>query len=328
VITRRDALLGLVSGAIATPRPLSADDAARVMTAADVHVAKYPTVEAVRWIGEQLAAATGDRLGIRVYHSGQLGREQDTIEFARFGAIDFTRVNFAALNNAFPLTRVAALPYVFDSVAHMRRAMDGEPGRRILEGFTARGLVGLCIYDSGVRCVYNVRRPIHVPADLHGLKIRVPPSDIFIDIGLALGANATPLAFGEVYSSLQTHLIDGAENNIRSFHSSRQFEVARYWSETDHSYSPEALLVSRHTLDRLGADERRLLTDLAAQSVPYMRQLWDTAEAQSRTAVLEAGVAINEVDRGAFVTATAPLLERWLDSAELRDLYDSIRSMA
>jgi tripartite ATP-independent transporter DctP family solute receptor len=326
-ITRRQALMGIGAGALAGVRALAAEPS-RVLTAADVHVAKYPTVEAVRWIGEQLAAATGDRLGIRVYHSGQLGREQDTVEMARFGAIDLTRVNFAALNNAFPLTQVPALPYVFDSVAHMRRAMDGEPGRRVLEGFAARDVVGLCIYDSGVRCVYNVRRPIEVPEDLHGLKIRVPPSDIFIEIGLALGANSTPLSFGEVYSSLQTHLIDGAENNIRSFHSSRQFEVARYWSETYHSYSPEALLVSRRSLDRLGSDERRLLIDLAAKSVPFMRGLWDAAEQESRAAVIAAGVTINAVDRAAFSHATAPLVERRLRSPELRRLYDDIRSMA
>jgi len=298
------------------------------MTAADVHVAGYPTVEAVRWMGEQLSNATGGELRVRVYHSGQLGREFDTIEMVRFGAIAFTRVNFAALNNAFPLTRVAVLPYVFDSVAHMRRAMDGAPGRAVLDGFAARGLVGLCIYDSGVRCMYNVRRPVHEPADLHGLKVRVPPSDIFIGIGRALGANPTPLSFGEVYSSLQTHLIDGAENNIKSFHSSRQFEVARYWSETQHSYSPEALLISRRTFDRLAAHEQDLLLRFAQESVPYMRVLWDKAEEDARAAVLASGVAINDVDRPAFAAATAGLNARWLDDPALRRLHDDIRGMA
>jgi tripartite ATP-independent transporter DctP family solute receptor len=320
MVTRRDVLLGIGASAVAGA-DAAATGQARTLTAADVHVSKYPTVEAVRWIGRQLAAATGDQLGIRVYHSGQLGREQDTVEMARFGAIDLTRVNFAALNNAFPLTGVPALPYVFDSVAHMRRAMDGDPGRRVLEGFRARDLVGLCIYDSGVRCVYNVRRPIHVPADLRGLKIRVPPSDIFIEIGLALGANPTPLSFGEVYSSLQTRLIDGAENNIHSFHSSRQFEVARHWSETNHSYSPEALLVSRTSLEQLGSTERDLLLRLATESVPVMRALWDAAEEESRAAVLKAGVAINAVDQAAFARATAPLLETRLEAPGMRRLY-------
>jgi len=327
MLSRRAAIVGLGAGLAAATRGL-AMPGSQVMTAADVHVAGYPTVEAVRWIGRKMAEATGDRHGIRVYHAGQLGREQDTVEMVRFGAIDLTRVNFAALNNAFPLTQVPALPYVFDSVEHMRRAMDGDPGRRVLEGFASRGLVGLCIYDSGVRCVYNVRRAIHTPADLAGLKIRVPPSDIFIEIGRALGANPTPLSFGEVYSSLQTHLIDGAENNIHSFRSSRQFEVAKHWSETRHSYSPEALLMSRRGFERLGRPEQELLLRLASESVPYMRGLGDVAEAESRASVLAAGVQINETDLAAFEAATAPLVERRLGNPDLRHLYDDIRSLA
>lgn len=326
MLTRRELLVGMAATLAAT-RANSAD-ATRTLTAADVHVSGYPTVEAVRWIGRRLDEETGGRLGIRVYHSGQLGREEDTVEMARFGAIDLARVNFAAVNNAFPLTRIPALPYVFDSVAHMRRAMDGTAGRDILEGFARRGLVGLCIYDSGVRCIYNVLRPIHEPADLAGLKIRVPPSDIFIEIGRALGANPTPLSFGEVYSSLQTHLIDGAENNIRSFHSSRQFEVARYWSQTQHSYSPEALLMSRRNFDALAPRDRELLRQAATESVPYMRVLWDEAEQVSRTTVSEAGVQINDVDLEPFRRATAPLLERRLEIPALRNLYRAIRDQA
>jgi tripartite ATP-independent transporter DctP family solute receptor len=326
--TRRTALLMLAAGAAVATRARAAAALQTVLHAADVHVAGYPTVEAVRWIGERLAAATGGELGLHVYHSGQLGREQDTVEMARFGAIDLTRVNFAPLTNPFPLTGVAALPYVFQSVEHMRRAMDGEPGRRILADFARRDLVGLAIYDSGVRCVYNVRRAIHVPQDLKGLKIRVPPSDIFIEIGRALGANPTPLSFGEVYSSLQTHLIDGAENNIRSFHSSRQFEVARYWSETRHSYSPEALLMSRRSFDRLGAERQALLLRLATESVPVMRAAWDEAEKTSRAAVLAAGIHINDVQLQEFARATRPVVEARLTAAPLRRLYEDIQGMA
>lgn len=326
-LTRRDAMLMVAAGAVAATRARAASPG-KILTAADVHVSGYPTVEAVRWIGTRLSEATDGQFGLRVYHSGQLGREQDTVEMARFGAIDITRVNFAAVNNAFPMTRVAALPYVFDSVAHMRRAVDGPPGRQILADFERRELIGLAIYDSGVRSVYNVRRAIHQPTDLAGLKIRVPPSDIFIEIGRALGANPTPLSFGEVYSSLQTHLIDGAENNIRSFHSSRQFEVARYWSETGHSHSPEALLISRRSFERLDGEVRQLLLRFAAESVPHMRTLWDEAEARSRAAVLESGVSINAVDVAAFERATAPVLEAHLEDPGLRQLYRDIRSLA
>jgi tripartite ATP-independent transporter DctP family solute receptor len=316
------------AGACLLPGAAPLATATRVLTAADSQVNGYPTVAAVQWIGRRLAEETGGRLGIRSYHSGQLGREGDTVEMARFGAIDLARVNFAALNNAFPLTQAFVLPYVFESLAHMRRAVDGAAGRAVLDGFAARKLVGLCTYDAGTRSVYNVRRPLHRPADLAGLKIRVPPSDVFIELGRALGANPTPLPFGEVYTALETHLIDGAENNVRAFHATRQFEVARFWSRTAHSYSPDALVLSRRTFDSLAPRDRELLLALAAESVPYMRTLWDRAEADSLAAVTVAGVAFNDVDLDAFRQATAPVVERRIREPALRRVYDQIRSVA
>lgn len=318
-----------LAGIAAVPAGFAAaEGTGRTLIAADVHVDKYPTVEAVRFIGRELAAATGGRLGVRVYHAGQLGRESDTLDLVRYGGLDITRVNFAVLNNAFPLTRVAAAPFVFDSTEHMRRALDGAAGDAIRAGFGTRGLMALAFYDSGARSFYNVRRPVVVPADLAGLKIRVPPSDLFIDMIAALGGNPTPLAYGEVYSALGTHLIDGGENNVRSFHTSRQFEVARYWSSTRHSYSPEALLMSRSALDAMRPGDREALLDAARRSVPYMRTLWDAAEAESRAKVAADGVRFNEVDLGAFRDAARPLLARVLADPAARQVHALIRGVA
>jgi tripartite ATP-independent transporter DctP family solute receptor len=328
MLNRRDALIGLGALCAGQSRMAAALGSDGLLTAADVHIDGYPTVQAVRWMSERIAARTDGRLRIRVYHAGQLGRESDTVDLARFGALDMTRVNFAPLNNAFPSTRVFSLPYVFESVQHMRRAVDGEPGAAVLEEFQRRELIGLAIYDAGSRSFYNVRRPVHEPRDLHGLKIRVPPSDIFIAAIAALGANPTPLPFGEVYSALQTHLIEGAENNWRTFHTSRQFEVAHFWSQTDHSYSPEALLLSRRTYAALSPRDREIVMEAARESVPYMRTLWDEMEAQSRATVLAAGVQENEVDRPAFHKAAAPLHERYLSDPALRQLFDGIRALA
>ncbi|MDH5834278.1 TRAP transporter substrate-binding protein [Luteimonas kalidii] len=299
-----------------------------MLTATDVHVSDYPTVEAVRWIGETLERETGGRLRLRLYHSGQLGREAEAIDMARFGAIDFARVYSGALNNAFPLTRALCLPYAFESVAHMRRAMDGEVGRAVLDGFGGRGLVGLAIYDSGARCFYNARRPIHVPADLAGMKIRVPVSDIFIRMLRLFGANATPLSLGEVYSGMETHMIDGAENNIRSFHSSRHFEAARYWSQSEHSYAPDVLLLSRRTWDALAPGDRELVRETARASVQVMRQAWDASEAAAREQVLAAGIDTNDVDMDAFRRAAAPLLAEYRRDPRIDALYARIRAAA
>lgn len=324
---RREMLFGLGAACVAQA-PLARAATKGALTAADVHVDKYPTVEAVRWMSRKIEQETNSRLRIRVYHAGQLGRESDTVELARFGALDITRVNFAPLTNPFPLTRLFALPYVFDSVEHMRRVVDGPAGKTVLDSFQTRDLVGLAIYDAGVRSFYNVHRPIREPGDLSGLKVRVPPSDIFLEMGRALGANPTPLPFGEVYSALQTHLIDGAENNWRTLHTSRQFEVARYVSMTEHSHSPEALLMSRRTFDALSEGDREIVLRAAAESVPVMRELWDRMEADSREFVLNAGVQRNDVDLDAFRRAAQPVVESTLQDARLRKLYEQVRAAA
>jgi tripartite ATP-independent transporter DctP family solute receptor len=314
---------GAMFGAFASDRR-----AAGTLTATDVHPKDYPTVVAVRWLGETLERETGGRLRIRTYHAGQLGRESDTLELARNGAIDFTRVYTGALNNAFPLTKALCMPFAFDSVSHQRRVHDGAVGAAVLRGFESRGVVGLALYDCGARCFYNTRRPLQTPKDLAGLKLRVPPSDIFIALIRLLGGNPTPLAYGQVFSALETHLIDGAENNLRSFHASRHFETARYWSQTAHSYAPDALLISKRTFDALSASDRALLCDAAQASVRVMREAWDMSEAESRRALVAAGVTMNAVDTSMFRRAAAPLIREILVDSRLRALHNAIRQAA
>lgn len=303
-------------------------DPAGVLTASDVHVADYPTVQALRWMGDTISRESGGDLSMRVYHSGQLGRENDTVDLARFGALDITRINFASLNNTFPATQAMSLPYVFDSTGHLRRSVDGAAGRAILEAFAKRGLVGLAIYDSGARCFYNHLRPVAEPGDLKGLKIRVPPSDMFVGLVRALGANPTPLSYGEIFSALQTKLIDGAENNWTTFQTSRHFEVARYWAQSEHSYSPEAVLMSQRRYEKLSSRQQELVRSAALESVPYMRTLWDSSEAASRAAVEKAGVHAIQVNRVAFQKVAAPILESYMKDPQLQRIYQEIRAVA
>lgn len=326
--SRRAFLGALASGACASA--IGAGDAKTTwLTATDVHVPGYPTIEALRWIGEQLLERTSGRLGIRLYHSGQLGRESDAIDLARFGALDIARVHMGSLNNPFPATRILSAPYVFQSTGHLRRSLDGAPGRAILARFADRGLVGLEFYDSGARNFYNTRHPISEPGDLAGLKIRVPPSDLFMALVRALGANPTPLPYGEVFSALQTRLIDGAENNWKTFYTTRQFEEARHFALTGHSYAPEALLFSARRDASLAQPDRDLIRELATASVPRMRELWDRTEDETRRLVVESGVSVTEVDREAFARAAAPVVERLIaGDAGQRALHEAIRGLA
>lgn len=312
MISRR-ALLG--SGAVAATGAgvaLASTNAGTIITAVDVHPRDYPTVEAVHWMGEEIARETNGRIAFRQYPSGQLGTETDTVNLARFQVLDIARVYLGAVNNMFPATQPLALPYIFRDEGHMRRVCDGDIGHDILQAFERRGLIGLAFYDSGFRSMYNARHPIHTPGDMRDLKVRVPRADIFIRTLEAMGANPTPIPFGEVFTGLQTHLIDAAENNWATFQSTRQYEVARYWSQTDHCGAPEALLMSKARYDALAPADRDLIRAKARESVPIMRALWDQKQAAARQTVLDAGVHYNQADIEAFRRAVEPMKRRYM----------------
>jgi tripartite ATP-independent transporter DctP family solute receptor len=328
MINRRQIMAGGGLALAASASGCSAVAAPSVLTACDVHRDGYPTVKAVKWIGEQLAAQTNGRLSLRNYPSAQLGAEDDTIVLAQSGVIDMCRVNSAGLNNAFPLTQPLSMPFVIEGAEHLHAVCDGAIGQTILQGFEARGLVGLAIYDAGGRCFYNTHRPIEKPADLHGMKIRVPQSDVFIEAVAAMGANPTPLTVSAVYSSLQSRLIDGAENNWPTFETSRHVEVAKYWSQTRHSYSPEFLLMSKRTYDTLQPADRDLLRDLARQSVGVMREAWVTTEAEARQKALAEGTLVIDVNRTAFQAACQKVVDARLRDERVGIIFNQIRGLA
>jgi tripartite ATP-independent transporter DctP family solute receptor len=327
MLTRRGlGILGMASlAAGCAPRPATGRG---TFTAADVHPDGHPVVEAMRWMNDELSRLTDGRLSMDIYPSGQLGAEDDSIGLARFQAVDMCRVAAAALNNAFPETRLWALPYVFQSVQHMRAVVDGGVGHDLLNVFEGRGLVGLAYYDAAPRCLYNVRHPVREPGELRGLKIRAPNSDIFLEMLAAMGANPTPLSFGGVFSALQTHLIDGAENNWPSYQSSRQYEVAHFWSDSQHCFSPDALLMSKGAFDALSGADQELVRDVARRSVAVQRTLWDERSATAQAEVVAAGVQVSSVDRPAFEASVRPLLERYLRDPVLRGLYDRVQALA
>lgn len=300
-----------------------------MLRSTDAHPAGYPTVEAVRFLGEDLARRSHGRLSVKVYSGGQLGEERDTLEITVFGGLDMNRVSLAPLSNISPLVVVPSLPFLFSSQAHMRAAMDGPPGQLILDSLQPYGLVGLCFYDAGVRSVYNNLRPVRTPEDMRGMKIRVQNSDVFVAMMKAVGANPTPMPYGEVYSALVQGVVDGAENNWPSLESSRHYEAIRYFSMTRHVMLPEILLMSLHSWNRLEPDDRELVRASARASVPVMRQLWDERVAHSRKRVLASGhVAVNDdVDIPAFRRLLEPVWEQFLTTPELRRLVAEIRAL-
>ncbi|MDB5376666.1 MAG: C4-dicarboxylate transporter [Rubritepida sp.] len=298
------------------------------LRSADTHPDGYPTVEAVKFMGRLVEERSGGRLKVQVFHSRQLGEERETLEQTRFGVIDLNRVNFGPLNNLVPETVVPGLPFVFRDEAHMRRVMDGQIGEEIIAGTDRHGFVGLCYYDSGARSFYTRNRAARTPDDMRGLKIRVQQSDLWVAIMRAVGANATPLPFGEVYSALQTGVVDGAENNWPSYDSTRHFEVAKHYCVTEHSMSPEILVASKRSFDRLPRELQGILRQAAKDSVPEMRRLWDAQTEVSRQRVIAAGSLVNEVDKEAFARAMAPVYDQFARDQRMRTLISRIRETA
>ncbi len=301
----------------------------RMLLSSDTHPVGYPTVEAVQEMGRLLLERTSGRLGVRVYAGGQLGAERDTLEMTSFGGLDLNRVFMSPLNAIEPDTMIPSLPFLFHSKEHMRSALDGAPGRAILDRLEPHGLIGLCYYDSGERSFYNTKRPILSPEDMKGLKIRTPNSDLSVAMINATGANATPMDLGEVYQSLVQGVIDGAENNWPSFESGRHFEAAPYFSLTRHTMTPEVLLMAKARWDKLSSADREIVMACAAESVPFMRKLWDERVAASRERLLAAGVKENEVaDREAFVRLMRPVYDRFVTTPFQKRIVAEIEGMA
>ncbi|MEL1251131.1 TRAP transporter substrate-binding protein [Aurantiacibacter gilvus] len=299
----------------------------RALLAADSQPENYPTVVALRFFSAELDRLTGGRLKVDVYPSEQLGSQNDTLELAQLGGIDFIRINSAPLNVLIPETLVPSLPFLFRSIPHMRAAMDGGPGQTILAALEQYGLVGLAFYDSGARSIYTVDRPVREPADMVGMKIRVQTSDLFVSMIEAMGGNATPMAYGEVYQGMVQGVIDGAENNFPSYESSRHYEVAPVYSLTRHVMAPEILAMSKISWDRFSPADQDAVRAAARASIPVMRETWDERVVESRRIVSAAGVQIVEdIDTTAFSDLMKPVWESYADTPELRRLVEDVRN--
>ena len=299
----------------------------RVLRGADTHPEGYPTVEGFREMTRLLETRSGGRLRTKLFPGSVLGEEKDTLEITIFGGLDFNRVNLGPLNSIAQETLVPTLPFMFRSIAHMRNAMDGAPGDAILSALEPHGLIGLCFYDSGARSFYTTSRLIEGPEDLEGLKIRVQNSDLFVSMVEALGADATPMAYGEVYQGLLQGVVDGAENNWPSYESSRHFEAAKYYSLTRHVMAPEMLVMSAKRWAKLSPDDRSLVRQCARDSVPVMRAIWDARVERSREIVMATGVQLIEPDIAPFQVRVRPVWDRYLDTPDLRALADAIATV-
>ncbi|MBA5779428.1 TRAP transporter substrate-binding protein [Stappia sp. F7233] len=293
----------------------------------NIHPEGYPNTVALEQFAKDVAEKTDGRVTPTVYNGGVLGSQPDAIEQTRNGALDFANFNLGPMGPIVPATNVLSLPFLFTGVDQMHKVMDGEIGQRFSDAMAEQGLVALAWYDSGSRSFYNTRQPIQTPADLAGMKVRVMNNDLYVQMIDQLGGNATPMAYGEVYQSLKTGVIDGAENNYPSFESSNHYEVAKFYSITDHLIIPECVCIAKASWDKLSPEDQEIVRQAAIDSATLQRKLWEERSVASRQKVEESGVKVNEVqDKKAFQEKMAPVyaafikanpdLEEWITAIQ------------
>ena len=287
-----------------------------VLKASDVHPEGYPTVAAVESMGKKLEKATNGRLSVQMFPSMQLGGEKEAIEQAQVGAIALARVSVGALGPVVDDLNVFNLPYVFRNTAHMQHVIDGPIGQELLDKVSnsGKGLVGLAWMDAGARNFYDTKKPIRNLADLKGQKIRVMGNPMFVEMANSMGANGVPLGYDQVFSSLQTGVIDGAENNPPSFVFDNHYQVATYYTIDEHLIVPEMLVMSKKIFDSLSKDEQADVKKFSREAQLEERKLWEVYEQQALDKAKKAGIQIIQVsaaDKKAFQAAVKPVWDKY-----------------
>jgi len=294
----------------------------------NIHPPGYPNTIALEQFAKDVTDKTQGRVKPTVYNNGVLGSQPDAIEQTRNGALDFANFNMGPMGPIVPATNVLSLPFIFSGEAQMHKVMDGPIGQRFSDAMAKEGLVALSWYDSGSRSLYNTKRPVTEPKDVNGMKVRVMNNDLYVDMIAALGGNATPMAFGEVYQSLKTGVIDGAENNYPSFESTNHYEVARFYSVTNHLIIPECVCIAKASWDKLTAGDQEIVRKAAVDSAVVQRKHWAERSMASLEKVKAAGVQVNEVkDISAFQAAMKPVYAKFIKAnPDLESLITDIQA--
>lgn len=284
------------------------------------------TGQAFNFFAARVGELSGGSLRVRVFHAGQLGGQRESMELVQQGALDMAKTNTAELEAFDPNFAVFNLPYIFTSQDHAAAVLRGPMAQGLLDATAPRGFVGLGYLFEGARSFYTVR-PAASLADLAGLRIRVQPSPSAIRMVELLGAQPTPIAFGERYSALQQGVVDGAENNVSALTHTRHGEVARHFMRNEHTMIPAVYVISTQVWDRLSEAQRAILRQAAAETFEHGLAAWTADMAVQEAAATAIGVTISDVDRQPFIDALAPMItEAVAANPALGPLVEAIRA--
>lgn len=287
----------------------------------------HPVHKAMEFMAEDLEKRSNGSMTIEIYPNQQLGTERQCVELLQIGSLDMTKVSAAVMENFSPNMKVFGLPFLFRDRAHAFKVLDGEIGKELLDGGQKYWLKGMGYYDSGSRSFYTKEKPVATPKDLEGLKIRVMESVTAMNMVNSLGGSPTPISWGELYTSLQQGVVDGAENNPPSFYLSRHYEVCKYYSLDEHTTVPDVLIMGTHLWESLNAQQQEWVQAAADASVKHQRILWKAAEKEALDAVKKAGVTVISPDKSPFQEKVAAMYEDYKDENEVYELIHRIQAV-
>jgi tripartite ATP-independent transporter DctP family solute receptor len=301
--------------------------AAEQWRAWNIHHDGHPNTASMDKFAELVAEATGGDLTVEVFHGGVLGSQPDALEQVRIGAIEVGNFNLGPIGPMVKEANLVSLPFIFKSVPHMFRVLEGEAGDIVAQGMAEAGLTPLAWIDAGARSFYS-QKPINTPADVEGLKIRVMNNDLYTAMISAMGGNPSPMAFSEVQQALKTGVVDGAENNFPSYKNVGHYEVTTNYSLSEHLIIPECICVNTAKFEALSPEMQAAVRKAAEDAALYQRELWAIQSEQARKDVEEAGIVVNEIaDKTPFQNAMASVYEEYLTAnPDMKTLVDLARS--
>ena len=289
------------------------------------HAEDYPTSKGLQEFAKLVDERSKGALKIEIYYSAQLGEEKAAIEQIQFGGLDFARVSISPLSEFSKNMNALQLPYLYRDKEHMWKVLNGPIGDEFLQSIEAGNMIGLNFYEAGARSFYNSKREIKSVSDLNGLKIRVQESQMMMGLVKAVGASPVAMPFNEVYSALQTGVVDGAENNWPSFLSTSHYEVAKFFTLDEHTRVPEMVIASKMTMEKLSQEQQDLITKAAKDSTTVQREAWAAEEKRAEEIITAAGVVVTKLESNQeFQDAVAPLYEEF--GGDYKDIIEKIKA--
>ena len=287
----------------------------------------HPVHNAMVFMAQRCAELSEGKMQIEIYPSEQLGSEQQCVELLQIGSLAITKVSAAVMESFTDDYKVLGLPYIFRDSSHAVKVLDVDIGQELLLSTEDRYIRGLCFYDAGSRSFYTISKPILKPEDLNGMKIRVMKSKTAMDLIKALGGSPTPISYGELYTALQSGVVDGAENNPPSFYTSHHYEVCKHYALDEHTSVPDVLIISQHIWEKLSDQEKKWLQQAADESVAVERKLWFDSVKKSLEEVQKAGVTIYHPDKSLFADKVGDMYESYKNQENIYRYIQRIQAI-